>query len=158
MKSNAKARRKVVGKKPVPAPKSRMGKTGVSPSLLLKPSDSTLTPPLKAYFRVHPPATVKRLAEMRALILALVPGALEKISYGIPTVFIKKNLVHYGAYEHHIGFYPGAATMAAFQSRLAPFTTGKGSVQFPLDRPLPKGLIQAMVRYRLKLEPDPKPR
>ena len=101
------------------------------------------------YIAEFPPATQELLTEMRKLIRASAPDATEKISYAIPTFHSNGNLVHFAGYERHIGFYPGSDGIEAFKKDLKPYKTAKGSVQFPLDEPLPKDLIRRMVEYRV---------
>lgn len=102
------------------------------------------------YVAEFPPDTRKTLAEMRALIRAAAPAATEKMSYAIPTFHLNGNLVHFAAYEHHIGFYPGSSGIEAFKKELRPYKSAKGSVQFPLGEPLPKDLIRRMVAFRVE--------
>ena len=106
--------------------------------------------PIEAYIASHPPAVQARLREMRALIRACAPEATEKISYGIPTFYLRGNLVHYAAFTRHVGFYPGADGIAHFAQELAPWKMGKGSVQFPLGEPLPEELLRRIVSYRVE--------
>ena len=102
------------------------------------------------YFAEFPPETQAALEEMRALIRAEAPAATETISYAIPTFDLGgKHLVHFAGYERHIGFYPGASGMAAFKHELAGYKSAKGSVQFPLGRPLPADLIRRIVAFRV---------
>lgn len=101
------------------------------------------------YIAEFPPETRKVLEELRALIRATAPEATERISYAIPTFFLKKNLVHFAAFERHVGFYPGASGIEAFQEELKPYKFAKGSVQFPLGQPLPTDLIRRIVEYRV---------
>lgn len=97
------------------------------------------------------PADVQRvLSEMRALIHELAPDATETISYAIPTFDLGgKHLVHFAGYEKHVGLYPAPSGMEAFKEDLKPYKTGKGSVQFPLDQPLPVDLIRRIVEFRV---------
>ncbi|WP_142683599.1 DUF1801 domain-containing protein [Chitinophaga polysaccharea] len=90
------------------------------------------------------------LQQMRAAIKAIVPEAGEKISYGIPTFTLNGNLVHFGGYKQHIGFYPGASGIKAFEKELSVYKNSKGAVQFPLDKPLPIALINKIVKFRVK--------
>ena len=91
-----------------------------------------------------------RLEELRALIHELVPDATETISYGIPTFDLNgKHLVHFAGYAHHIGFYPTPSGMEAFDAELARYKRSKGTVQFPLEEPLPMDLIRRMVEFRV---------
>ncbi len=68
----------------------------------------------------------------------------------MPTFYLHGNLVHFAAYEHHIGFYPTPSGIAAFQDQLKKYKSSKGAVQFPIDKPLPLALIRKIVRYRVK--------
>lgn len=94
--------------------------------------------------------TRARLDRVRSAVRRAAPGAEEKLAYGVPTFTLNGNLVHYAGYARHVGFYPGASGIAAFREELAPYASAKGSVQFPLDRPLPLGLIGRMVRFRVQ--------
>ncbi len=102
------------------------------------------------YIQTFPEATQKRLKEMRSLIKAAAPEASEKISYQMPTFYLNGNLVHFAAFKNHIGFYPAPTGVAAFQDDLKAYKQGKGSVQFPLDEPLPVDLIRRIVAYRVE--------
>ena len=101
------------------------------------------------YIAAFPPETQKVLEELRTLIRSAAPGATEKISYAIPTFYLNGNLVHFAGYEYHIGFYPGGQGIEEFAEELKPYKTGKGSVQFPLDQPLPVDLIRRIVEFRV---------
>jgi len=90
------------------------------------------------------------LNDIRHWIAKIVPEATERISYQIPTFYLNGNLVHYAAYEHHIGFYPGAAAIETFGDKLKSYKSGRGSVQFPIDKPMPFELIEAIVRFVVK--------
>jgi uncharacterized protein YdhG (YjbR/CyaY superfamily) len=83
----------------------------------------------------------KVLNKIRQTIQAAAPEATEKISYGIPTFVLHGNLVHFAAYQHHYGFYPGAAPLEALRDKLKSYPTSKGTVQFPADQPIPYNLI-----------------
>lgn len=103
------------------------------------------------YIAGFPPETQRVLAEMRALIQAAAPGATETISYAMPTFDLNgKHLVHFAGYSRHIGFYPIPSGIAAFQEELKPYKQGKGSVQFPLDQPIPYDLISRIVKFRVE--------
>ena len=103
------------------------------------------------YIAGFPPETQKVLEELRALIQASAPDAAETISYAIPTFDLHgKHLVHFAGYEHHVGLYPAPSGMAEFEADLAPYKQGKGSVQFPLDKPLPTELIRRIVEFRVE--------
>lgn len=105
---------------------------------------------IDAFISGFPPETQEILEQLRATIKNAAPDAEEKISYGIPTFSLKGNLVHFAAYKHHIGFYPGASGIEAFKNELTPYKLSKGTVQFPLGQPLPLGLITQMVLFRVK--------
>ena len=91
------------------------------------------------------------LEKMRQTIRSAAPGAVESISYHMPTFKLNgKNLVHFAAFERHIGFYPIPSGIEAFKEELSPYKQGKGSVQFPLDEPIPYDLVEKIVEYRVK--------
>jgi len=103
------------------------------------------------YIAAFPPETQKVLEEVRALVREIAPEATETISYAIPTFDLSgKHLVHFAGYERHVGLYPAPSGMAQFESDLAPYKQGKGSVQFPLDKPLPVDLIRRIVEFRVE--------
>lgn len=101
------------------------------------------------YIATFPPTTQVILQQLRATINAAAPQAEEKISYQMPTFALKGNLVHFAAYPHHIGFYPTPSAITAFAEELARYKSAKGSVQFPIDEPLPLELISRMVAFRV---------
>ena len=102
------------------------------------------------YIAEFPPETRRVLQETRELIRSHAPGATETISYAIPTFDLNgRHLVHFAAYPRHIGFYPIPTGMEAFKEELSRYKTGKGSVQFPLDEPLPRDLIRRIVEFRV---------
>ncbi len=90
------------------------------------------------------------LLQMRETIQKAAPQAAETISYGMPAYRLGGILVWFGAHEHHIGFYPGASGIAAFKGELARYKHAKGSVQFPIEEPLPIPLITRIVKFRVK--------
>src|SRR4030042_3201277 len=96
-----------------------------------------------------PKGTQKILEQLRSTIRKTAPGAEEKIAYGIPTFTLHGNLVHFSAYKHHIGFYPTSSGIQAFKNELSDYKSAKGSVQFPLDKPLPLDLISKIVKFRV---------
>jgi uncharacterized protein YdhG (YjbR/CyaY superfamily) len=101
------------------------------------------------YIATFPKDVQAMLEAMRAAIRAAAPEAEEKISYQMPTFFLNGNLVHFAAYKHHIGFYPAPRGILAFKRELARYKGAKGSVQFPIDEPLPLELIGRIVKYRV---------
>jgi uncharacterized protein YdhG (YjbR/CyaY superfamily) len=100
------------------------------------------------YIATFPAEIQKVLQEIRAVIRAAAPDAEEKISYQMPTFFLKGNLVHFAAFKKHIGFYPAPTGVEAFAQELSAYKGAKGSVQFPIDRPMPLDLITKIVKYR----------
>lgn len=105
---------------------------------------------IDAYIAAFPPGTQEILEQMRAIIRATVPDATETMSYAIPTFDVDgKHLVHFAGFARHVGFYPTPSGMAAFDDELAAYKHGKGSVQFPLEEPLPADLIRRMVVFRV---------
>ena len=118
----------------------------------MRPSAKTID----EYIAGFPDETRAALQEMRALITAAAPDATETMSYAIPTFDLNgRHLVHFAGYEGHVGFYPAPSGIAAFKDELKPFKSAKGSVQFPLDRPLPADLIRRMVAFRVEEEAGP---
>jgi len=101
------------------------------------------------YIATFPEEIQKILEELRTTIKASAPAASEKISYQMPAFFQNGGLVSFAAYENHIGFYPGASVIQAFESKLRNFKTAKGSIQFPIDKPLPLKLISKIVKFRV---------
>lgn len=104
---------------------------------------------IDGYISGFPDDVQKKLQEMRNLIREEAPHAQEKISYRIPTFYLNGNLVHFAAFPKHIGFYPTPGTILAFKDKLAKYNNAKGSVQFPIEDPLPKTLIRQMVKFRV---------
>jgi uncharacterized protein YdhG (YjbR/CyaY superfamily) len=104
---------------------------------------------IDAYIATFPKHVQDILNTLRATIRAAAPDAEEKISYQMPTFTLKGNLVHFAAHTNHIGFYPTPSGIAAFQDELSPYKRAKGSVQFPLEQPLPLDLIRRIVQFRV---------
>lgn len=102
------------------------------------------------YIAQFPPQVQDRLAALRRVILAAAPGAQERIAYRMPTLVLHGNLVHFAAYVNHIGFYPTPSAIEEFRAELAHYRWAKGSVQFPLDEPMPLELVDRMVRFRVR--------
>jgi len=101
------------------------------------------------YIRSYPEEIQKLLNEIRDAIKTAAPEATEKISYQIPTFYLNGNLVHFAAFKNHIGFYPTSSGIAAFKDELKDYKSSKGSVQFPLDKPMPTDLIKRIVKFRV---------
>lgn len=102
------------------------------------------------YIRRFPENIRVILQKLREVILEAAPGAEETIRYGIPTFKLKGNLVHFGGYKSHVGFYPAPSAIEAFRKDLLPYKTSKGAIKFPLDRPTPYDLVKRMVEFRVK--------
>jgi uncharacterized protein YdhG (YjbR/CyaY superfamily) len=102
------------------------------------------------YIAGFPPEVQEILNKVRLTIRKAAPKAEEAIKYDIPTFVLGKNLVHFAAYSKHIGIYPVPSGSDAFNKQLAPYVKGKGTVQFPLDKPIPYGLISKIVKARMK--------
>jgi uncharacterized protein YdhG (YjbR/CyaY superfamily) len=109
------------------------------------------TTTVAAYLDSVPEAARPVLERLRTLVHQAAPAdVVEVVSYGIPTLDLAgKHLVHYAGYARHVGLYPGADGIAAFQDELAGYKSAKGSVQFPLDQPLPEDLIRRIVEFRV---------
>jgi uncharacterized protein YdhG (YjbR/CyaY superfamily) len=90
------------------------------------------------------------LQKMRRTVKKAAPQAKETISYGIPAFTLNAMLVWFAAFKTHIGFYPRASAIAAFKKELSAYKRAKGSVQFPLDEPLPLALVSRIVKFRVK--------
>ncbi len=103
------------------------------------------------YIAGFPDHVRERLELMRELILREAPGATEEMSYGMPGYKLnKKPLVYFAGYEKHIGFYATPVGHSEFAEEFSNYKTGKGSVQFPLNKPLPEDLIVRVVKFRVK--------
>ncbi|ELR72595.1 hypothetical protein C900_00974 [Fulvivirga imtechensis AK7] len=90
------------------------------------------------------------LQQIRQTIAKTAPDAQEAIKYAIPTFVLNGNLVHFAAFKNHIGFYPTPTGTEEFKKELSVYKSGKGSVQFPLDKPMPLDLISRIVEFRVK--------
>lgn len=102
------------------------------------------------YIAVFPKDVQKILEELRAAIKKAAPKAEETINYQIPTFTLHGNLVHFAAFKTHIGFYPTPTGIEKFKKELSAYESAKGSVKFPLDHPIPYGLIKKIVAFRVK--------
>ena len=101
------------------------------------------------YIATFPPGVQIILQELRQTINNSAPGVEERISYGIPTFGLNGNLVHFGAYKKHIGFYPTPSGILHFKDDLLNYQVSKGTVKFSLDRPMPYDLIKRIVEFRV---------
>lgn len=102
------------------------------------------------YIAGFPPNVQVILEQIRTTIKEVAPDAEEAISYGIPTFVLNGNLVHFAAFKNHIGFYPTPSGIRQFENQLSSYEGAKGSVRFPLDEPMPLGLIREIVDFRAK--------
>jgi uncharacterized protein YdhG (YjbR/CyaY superfamily) len=102
------------------------------------------------YIRSFPKETQLILEKMREVIKKAAPLADETIGYGIPTYKLNGNLVHFGAYKNHIGFYPAPRGIDAFKTELEPYLAGKGTIKFPIEKSIPFELVAKIVKFRVK--------
>ena len=105
---------------------------------------------IDAYIAAFPDDVQAILQQIRRIVHDAAPEATEAIAYGMPTFKLHGNLVHFAAFARHIGFYPVPSGIEAFQEELAAYKQGKGSVQFPLNRPMPYDLIRRIVEFRVR--------
>ena len=105
---------------------------------------------IDSYIASYPQKTQVLLEEMRAVICKAAPQATEAISYGVPTYKLNGNLVHFGGFKFHIGFFPTPSGIKHFQKELSAYKTSKGAVQFPIEKPIPVGLVAKIVKFRVK--------
>jgi uncharacterized protein YdhG (YjbR/CyaY superfamily) len=110
---------------------------------------TTAAETIDAYIAEFPKDIQKKLKDLRATIKKAAPKAEEKISYAMPTFALHGNLVHFAAYKNHIGFYPAPRAIEEFKKELSKYEGSKGTVQFPLDEPLPLSLVSKMVKFRV---------
>jgi uncharacterized protein YdhG (YjbR/CyaY superfamily) len=103
-----------------------------------------------AYIRQAPKDVQEKLQAMRACIRKAAPGATESLKYGIPAFSYRTMLVAYAAFQNHIGLYPTSSGVAAFSKELSKYHTARGSIQFPLDQPLPLPLVRKITLFRVK--------
>lgn len=117
-------------------------------------SGQSIPQTIDEYIAGFSPEIQEKLETIRATIRKAAPKAEEAISYMMPTFKLHGNLVHFAAFKNHIGFYPGASGIAAFQEELAGYETSKGTVQFPLDKRAPLTLITKIVKFRVQQNLD----
>jgi len=101
------------------------------------------------YIAQFPEDVQQILKKVRVVIRESAPGAVEKISYQMPYYSLNGRLVYFAAHKHHIGLYPMGSGIAAFKDELSAYKGAKGSVQFPLDKPIPYELISKIVKFRV---------
>ena len=102
------------------------------------------------YISNFPEKIQEILQKLRKIISNSAPDAKEAISYQMPTFKLNGNLVHFAAHKNHIGFYPTPSGIEAFKSELSPYEVSKGSVKFPLKKPIPFDLVRKIVEFRVK--------
>lgn len=103
------------------------------------------------FISTYPPEVQTILKKIRAVIQKSAPGAEEAMAYGIPTFRLNgKNLVHFSAFKEHIGFYPTPSGIEKFKKELSAYEWAKGSVKFPLNKPIPYALIGRITQFRVK--------
>ena len=106
---------------------------------------------INEYIKTLPQDVQSILQKIRKTIKKAAPKSVEAISYQIPAFKLNgKNLVHFAAWKNHIGFYPGSYCIKVFKKELLSYKKAKGSIQFPIDKPIPYGLIKKIVKYRIK--------
>jgi uncharacterized protein YdhG (YjbR/CyaY superfamily) len=113
-------------------------------------TNQSRSPKIDAYIAGFPEDVQQILEKIRTTIQKAAPNAEETINYGIPTFTLKGNLVHFAGFKKHIGFYPTPTGIEKFKKELSVYEGAKGSVQFPLDKPIPYGLISKIVKFRVK--------
>jgi uncharacterized protein YdhG (YjbR/CyaY superfamily) len=102
------------------------------------------------YISLFPENIQDLLNKLRQTIRETAPDAKEAISYQMPTFKLNGNLVHFAAFKNHIGFYPTPSGTKTFKKEISNYRSGKGSIQFPIDKPIPLSLIQKIVKHRVK--------
>ena len=113
---------------------------------------STKTRPktIDEYIQAAPKEAQEKLRQMRACIRAAAPGAKEGLKWGMPAFSYRRILVTFAGFKNHIGFYPTPSVVTAFAKELSKFSTAKGSIQFPLEEPLPLSLVRKITAFRVK--------
>ena len=99
------------------------------------------------YIAQQPRSNQEILQKIRKIIQQAAPDAKEKIGYGIPTFTLKGNVIHFAGYKNHIGIYPTSAGVVAFMPELSGYNTSKGTIQLPLDKPIPYDLIKKIADF-----------
>ncbi|MEJ5995810.1 DUF1801 domain-containing protein [Pedobacter sp. Du54] len=104
------------------------------------------------YIAGFPAHVQEQLQQIRETIQHAAPEATEKISYGMPTFYLNGNLIHFAGYKNHIGLYPAPQGIDAFKEELSAYKGAKGSVQFPLNQPMPLDLIARITMFRAEMQ------
>jgi uncharacterized protein YdhG (YjbR/CyaY superfamily) len=108
-----------------------------------------MSPEFNSYFSTYTEETQQKLEEIYSICKELLPEATEKICYGMPCFSLKQNVVYFAAFKNHIGFYPTASGVKAFEKELVGLKFSIGAIQFPLDKAIPRELVQKIVLFRL---------
>lgn len=103
--------------------------------------------PIDAYIAAQPADVQPFLIQIRDTLRTVLPDALERISWNMPTYWQKYNIIHFAAHKHHIGLYPGDEAIRVFAGRLTEYKTSKGAIQFPYQKPIPLGLIAEIAKW-----------
>jgi len=102
------------------------------------------------YIENFEPKIQKTLNEIRNFIKKEIPQATEKISYGMPTFYLNGNLIHFAAFKDHYSFFPGPSKNNSFEKELVPYRSGKGTLKFSIDKPIPWDIIKKIIQLRVK--------
>ncbi len=105
---------------------------------------------IQSYIKSEPPAMRAALKKMYAILKKAAPKAGEKLAWGMPTLTLEGNLVHFAAFKNHVSLFPGSAAIVHFQPKLKKYVTSKGTIQFPYGQALPAALITKITKYRVK--------
>ncbi|MGI0079805.1 MAG: iron chaperone [Nitrososphaerales archaeon] len=119
-------------------------------------ADGVKVKTMDEYISLFPDNVQNILEKLRLTIKESAPTAEEVISYGIPTFKLNGNLVHFAAFKNHIGFYPTPSGIETFKKELSQYKNAKGSVQFPIAKPIPFDLVRKIVKFRVKENLDKK--
>lgn len=123
-----------------------------------------MTPPLpkpktvSQFINAAPRESRAHLREIRACIRKAAPSGKESLKWGMPAYSYQRILVMYAGFRHHVGFYPTPSAIRAFKKELAGYRTSTGSIQFPLDKPLPRSLIRKITQFRVRESAGPNPK
>lgn len=105
---------------------------------------------IETYIIAAPEEVRGKLYQMHTAIIAAAPGAIESLKWNMPAYSYQRILVSFAVFKHHIGFYPTPSAILAFASSLTKYKSAKGSIQFPINKPLPTALIRKITRFRVK--------
>ncbi|HAF30278.1 MAG TPA: hypothetical protein DCG75_14645 [Bacteroidales bacterium] len=119
-------------------------------------SESNQYKTVEEYFNAQPEQVKNALIELKKCIIEVVPNATELINYNIPAYALtedgkREQQIMIAGYKKHVGLYPHPTTMEKFDNELNEYKKGKGSVQFPIDKPIPTDLIKRMIEFRMRL-------